>query len=82
MWPYEKARRAFMDSDAKLRARNLEPEWCVAGLCVDNPKRLRECSDINEKTCRKYSKAKLRHYCKASEFKEICCRSCEQLKDL
>ncbi|XGW02001.1 hypothetical protein V3C99_014234 [Haemonchus contortus] len=57
-------------------------KWCVAGKCVDNPKRIRECSDLNEKMCRKYSKAKLRHYCKATDFKEICCRSCEQLKDL
>ncbi|KAK6052148.1 hypothetical protein COOONC_10346 [Cooperia oncophora] len=105
-------------------------KWCIAGRCVENPKRLQgkfycflvqprwyeksslfaspsysdvlatekstsaklhwrpnlllisECSDLNEKTCRKYSKAKLRHYCKATDFKEICCRSCEQLKDL
>ncbi|VDO90832.1 unnamed protein product [Haemonchus placei] len=57
-------------------------KWCIAGQCVDNPKRIRECSDLNEKMCRKYSKAKLRHYCKATDFKEICCRSCEQLKDL
>ncbi|VDO86366.1 unnamed protein product [Heligmosomoides polygyrus] len=41
-----------------------------------------DCVDLNEKTCRKYSKVKLRHYCKASDFKEICCRSCAQLKDL
>ncbi|WKY10198.1 hypothetical protein Q1695_002499 [Nippostrongylus brasiliensis] len=57
-------------------------KWCMAGRCVDNPKALQECVDINEKTCRKYSKVKLRHYCKAKDFKEICCRSCAQLKDL
>ncbi|KHJ98861.1 hypothetical protein OESDEN_01156 [Oesophagostomum dentatum] len=57
-------------------------KWCIAGRCVDNPKRLRECVDLNPKTCKKYSKVKLRHYCKAKDFEEICCRSCSHLKDL
>ncbi|RCN35305.1 reprolysin family zinc metalloprotease [Ancylostoma caninum] len=41
-----------------------------------------ECVDVNPKTCKMYSKIKLRHYCKAKDFAEICCRSCSQLKDL
>ncbi|EYC44846.1 hypothetical protein Y032_0448g1649 [Ancylostoma ceylanicum] len=56
--------------------------WCIGGRCVDNPKRLQECVDVNPKTCKMYSKIKLRHYCKAKDFSEICCRSCAQLKDL
>ncbi|CAJ0590464.1 unnamed protein product [Cylicocyclus nassatus] len=57
-------------------------KWCIAGRCVDNPKKMQECVDINPKTCRVYSKVKLRHYCKAKDFSDICCRSCSQLKDL
>ncbi|KAK6756975.1 hypothetical protein RB195_015042 [Necator americanus] len=57
-------------------------KWCIAGRCVDNPKKLQECIDLNPKTCGKYSKIKLRHYCKSKDFAEICCRSCAQLKDL
>ncbi|VDM52972.1 unnamed protein product [Angiostrongylus costaricensis] len=43
---------------------------------------LDECVDLNVKMCRMYSKAKLRHYCNAKDFSEICCRSCAQLKDI
>ncbi|KJH53447.1 reprolysin family zinc metalloprotease [Dictyocaulus viviparus] len=55
-------------------------KWCMAGRCIDNPKRLSECVDLNAKTCQMYSKVKLRHYCKSKQFTEICCRSCVLLK--
>ncbi|KAE9415841.1 hypothetical protein Angca_008368, partial [Angiostrongylus cantonensis] len=53
-------------------------KWCMAGQCVENPSKLSECVDLNVKMCRMYSKAKLRHYCSAKDFSEICCRSCAQ----
>ncbi|CAI4224813.1 unnamed protein product [Auanema sp. JU1783] len=56
--------------------------WCINGGCVFNQKKLLDCRDLNAKTCSRYSKVKLRHYCKSKDFTEICCSSCAKLKEL
>ncbi|CAJ0929638.1 unnamed protein product, partial [Mesorhabditis belari] len=50
--------------------------WCMKGSCVPNEKRLLECQDLNDDVCRKYTKAKLKHYCKSMNFQAVCCSTC------
>uniref|UniRef100_A0A8R1HLJ0 Peptidase M12B domain-containing protein n=1 Tax=Caenorhabditis japonica TaxID=281687 RepID=A0A8R1HLJ0_CAEJA len=52
--------------------------WCIEGQCVQNVEKWQDCKDLNAKTCSRYSKSKLNHYCKSKDFREICCRTCAQ----
>ncbi|PAV63772.1 hypothetical protein WR25_08010 [Diploscapter pachys] len=67
----------FPAFDGTECARN---KWCIEMSCVENPKKMLFCNDINKKTCSRYSKAKLKHYCKNNDFFDICCRTCVLLK--
>ncbi|CAI5451826.1 unnamed protein product [Caenorhabditis angaria] len=50
--------------------------WCIAGECVNNPKKWMDCKDLNAKTCSKYSPSKLKHFCKSKDFRDTCCQTC------
>ncbi|CAD6191606.1 unnamed protein product [Caenorhabditis auriculariae] len=46
----------FPAFDGTECARNM---WCIAGECIENPKKWIDCKDLNAKTCSRYSNMKL-----------------------
>ncbi|KAF8386858.1 mig-17, partial [Pristionchus pacificus] len=85
-WCKDRSRKRFEPCETKpfLPAFDGTPcgmgKWCHRGECVVNPNWAKQCQDINGKTCLKYSKAKLKHYCGNPEFAKLCCSSCMSIK--
>ncbi|VDL69302.1 unnamed protein product [Nippostrongylus brasiliensis] len=82
VWCKDREQRRSEPCETKTYLPSLDGTECGRTKVCDFFWSLQLLKLIQKKTIKKYSKVKLRHYCKAKDFKEICCRSCAQLKDL
>ncbi|GMT37909.1 hypothetical protein PFISCL1PPCAC_29206, partial [Pristionchus fissidentatus] len=86
LWCKDRSRKRFEPCETKPFLPALDGTscglgmWCHRGECVVDPNWAKACQDINGKTCKKYSKAKLKHYCGNPDFAKVCCSSCMGVK--